>query len=268
MRKSRTCAQANMRSCDRGFLDLCVRWSVRATVLLVLTCAQVHMGTCAFAQLTGKLRLNCEPLGSCMYVVDGKHRMNDREITLMEGAHRFNFWAPERSILDTQIYVVPGITTQVDVQLHYSPEYISYRRKADNFRRNDVWMRYAPPVLAAGVGAWAVTSIVRYADASKRIDDLADEYVASGDPGAISDLKDRRMPDANSELRNAHTQMLVSSGLFVASAGAVLYLRHRLATRQAPVFEDKERVRFDGLVWVPGRSDGGTWAMGLTIPIQ
>jgi len=258
----------NARFSDRGFLALPFRLSVRTTVLLLLAGAGVLMGTSAFAQLTGKLRLNCEPIGNCRYVVDGKHRMNDREITLMEGAHRFNFWAPERSILDTQIYVVPGITTQVDVQLHYSPEYVTYRRKADNFRRNELWMRYAPPVLAAGVGAWAVTSIVRYADASKQIDDLADEYVASGDPGAISDLKDRRMLDANTELRSAHTQMLVSSGLFVASAGAVFYLRHRLAIRQAPVFEDKERVRFDGLVWLPGRSAGGTWAMGLTIPIR
>ena len=41
----------------------------------------------------------------------------------------------------------------------------------------------------------------------------------------------------------------------------------RASKKPAPVFEDKEKVRFDGLVWVPGRQ-GGSLALGLTVPIR
>lgn len=244
-------------------------WRIRSvTVLFMLSWAYFHIGTCAFGQSTGKLRILCEPVGTSSYIVDGKHRLSDREITLMEGPHKLVFWAPERRMLDTTVMVVAGVTKDVRTQLRYSEEYITYRAQADRFRRNDRWMKYGTPLVALGAGAWAGVSIVRAMDARKDLDALQDEYTTSADPEGLRDLKATRIPDANDELRKARTLAYVSSSVFVLSAGAVWYVQKIRREHTAPVFEDKEKVRFDGLVWVPGTGGEGTWAMGLTIPIR
>lgn len=239
-----------------------------AMVLFMCTWAHVHTGTSAFGQSTGKLRILCEPVASSSYVVDGKHRLTDREITLMEGPHKLVFWAPERRMLDTTVMVVAGATKEVRAQLRYSEEYITYRAQADRYERNDRWMKYGTPLVAVGAGAWAGVSIVRAMDARKDLDALQDEYTTSADPEGLRDLKATRIPEANDELRKARTMAYVSSGVFVVSAGAVWYVQKLRRERAAPVFEDKERLRFDGLVWVPGTNGAGTWAMGLTMPIR
>ena len=238
--------------------------------------ATVLMGSClgvlacplAMAQSTGKLRIFCEPQGTSLYIVDGKHRLNDREITLMEGPHTFTFWAPERRMLDTTLMVVAGTTREAHVQLRYSEEYIAYRAEADRYTRNARWKQYGPPLVALGAGAWAGVSISRAINARKDLDALEEEYNTSAYPAGITELKDERIPEANTELRQARTMAYISSGVFVASA-AVSYLVHRRSvTRTAPVFEDKEKLRFDGLVWAPGANGDGIWMAALTIPIR
>ena len=245
-----------------------IRFLARTLFLLMLAWAHVQMGTCAFAQATGKLRLNVQPIGSTEYVVDGKYRLHDREITLEQGAHRFLFWAPERRMLDTTLTVVPDRTTEVMLELRYSQEFIAHRRAAQRYTLMHRWGRIAPPVIAAGFGTWAVVSFVNYKQASDDLVELNDSYATLTVPNEINVLKDDRIPTAKDEFLKARTQFYVSSGLFVVSLGAAAYLRHVTATKHAPVFEDKEKVRFDGLVWAPAPNGGGTWAAALTIPIR
>ncbi len=232
------------------------------------SCAQLCMSTLVFAQSTGTLRVFCEPAGSCQYVLDGKHRMNDRELTLLDGPHRFVFWAPERRMLDTTFLVSGGNLREVKVQLRYSQEFIEYRQQSENHLRNDRWMRYGTSALAVGAGAWAGVSIARAINARKDLDVLGEEYTTSSDPGGISDLKVERIPDANTELRRSRTMAYVSSGAFALSAGAWWYVQKVRRSRTPPVFEDKEKVRFDGLVWTPNASGSGTWAMAVILPIR
>ena len=234
-------------------------------VHLLWSLGVLHHGI-AFAQSTGKLRLLCEPPGGS-YVVDGKHRMNDREITLMEGPHRLVFWAPERRMLDTTVSVIAGTTEEVRVHLRYSDEFITYKRQADRFEKGRRWLTYGPPVVAAGSAVWAGLSIGKSIKADKDLDALVERYSTSADPDGIRELKATRIPDANKELRQARTMAIVSTGVFALAAGATAYIRKQRNGRTPPVFEDKERLRFEGLVWVPSGS-GGTWAMGLTIPIR
>lgn len=237
------------------------------SVLIMFAWVHGSLSTC-FSQSTGGVRVFCEPGGSS-YVLDGQHRMADRELTLMEGPHRFVFWAPERRMLDTTFVVLAGTTRELRVQLRYSQEYIAFRHRADNYTRNSRWLRYGPPVVALGTGAWAGVSIKRAIDARKDLDALADEYAASSYPAGIHELKDERIPEANKELRDARTMAYISSGVFVASVATVWWTQRMLKRSTAPVFEDKEKVRFDGLVWVPSNSGGGgTWMAGLTLPIR
>ena len=241
-----------------------MRWNRR----FICSCVHVLMWGCAFAQSTGKLRLNVEPIGTTEYVVDGKYRMRDREITLEQGAHRFLFWAPERRILDTTLTVVPDRTTEISLQLRYSQEFIAHRQAMGRYTVMNRWGRIAPPILAAGFGAWSVVSFINYKQANDELIELSDTYGVSTVPGSISRLKDDDIPAAKDDFAKARTQFYLSTGLFAVSLGATLYLRHKLATKQPPKFEDKEKLRFDGLVWSPTPEGRGAWAARLTIPIR
>ncbi|MFN6176260.1 MAG: hypothetical protein ACK46G_01850 [Flavobacteriales bacterium] len=218
------------------------------------------------AQSTGRLRLIMEPAGQTDYVLDGQFRMRDREVSLMEGPHRFVFWAPERRMLDTVLTVVAGGTSDVRISLRYSEEYIQWRKQAEQYETQRRWGLYAPPVIAAGAAAWMVVSYMNYSQAHRELDDLEEAYAASTDPGEISSIKSEDIPAAKDDFAKARTQTIVASSLFVVSTGATWYLRRKLSSRTAPVFEDKERTRFEGLVWVPGGT-GGTWMAGLSIPL-
>jgi len=223
-------------------------------------------GTLSMAQSTGRLRLIMEPAGQTDYVLDGQFRMRDREVSLMEGPHRFVFWAPERRMLDTVLTVVAGGTNDVRISLRYSEEYIQWRKQAEQYETQRRWGLYAPPVVAAGAAAWMVVSYMNYSQAHRELDDLEEAYAASTDPGEISSIKSEDIPAAKDDFAKARTQTIVASSLFVVSTGATWYLRRKLSSRTAPVFEDKERTRFEGLVWVPGGT-GGTWMAGLSIPL-
>jgi hypothetical protein len=53
----------------------------------------------------------------------------------------------------------------------------------------------------------------------------------------------------------------------VVSAAATVYIRRKLARSTAPVFEDKERIRFEGLAFEPARS-GSVWSATFSIPLR
>ncbi|MEO8588560.1 MAG: hypothetical protein ABI432_04265 [Flavobacteriales bacterium] len=209
-----------------------------------------------------------EPIGSTEYIVDGKHRMRDREITLEQGAHRFLLWAPERRILDTTLTVVPDRTTEISLQLRYSQEFIDYRQASQRFTLMNRWGRIAPPILAAGFGAWSVVSFLNYKEANDELIDLEDSYSTSTVPAYIRSLKGEQIPSAKDDFEKARTQFYVSTGLFAVALGATFYLRQKLAAKNEPVFQDKEKLRFDGLVWTPTPHGGGVWAAGLSLPIR
>jgi hypothetical protein len=220
----------------------------------------------AFGQVTGTLRLNMEPPGKTEYVLDTVYRMRDRELRLLEGPHHFVFWAPERRMLDTTITVVAGVTTDVRIGLRYSTEYIQWRKRSERYTTTRRWGLYGPPVVAAGAAAWMVVSYLNYRQAYEDLADLEGAYATSTDPGEIQRIKSTDIPNAKDDFAKARTTTIVASSLFVVSAGATWYLRRKLKENRPPAFEDRERARFEGLVWVPAQN-GGTWAAGFTIPL-
>lgn len=239
----------------------------RLSGVLLLAFPPVWLGSDAIAQATGAVRVLCEAPG-CAFVLDGRNRMSDREVTLMEGPHRFVFWAPERRMLDTTYMVLAGATRELRVQLRYSQEFIDYRQEADRYRRNERWVRYGPPLVVGGAAVWAGLSIKRAIDARKDLDAMEGEYFESAYPTGLRDLKERRIPDANRELRTARTMAYVSSGVLVATTAGTWWLRRRFARKGEPVFEDREKLRFEGLAWAPVDGSTGLWLATLSLPLR
>jgi len=259
-----------MRACAR----VCIRtWPKSRThgwmkALFLAACAHAQLSTFVFAQSTGTLRITCEPQATFSYVLDGKYRQKDREITLMEGPHRLVFWAPERRMLDTTISVAPNAVRELRIQLRYSEEFISYNKKLRRYERDNRLLKYGTPALVLGSFAWFGVSVYRGIDAQNDLDRMRTEYAESTNPAGITDLKDAQIPDANKRLRQARVMAGVSGGLMIGTGALWYYLKKSRSERKPPVFEDKEKARFDGLAFVPSNDGHGVWMAALTIPLR
>lgn len=219
------------------------------------------------AQETGQVRFRFEPPQGVSYVVDGKYRLSDREITLQEGRHNFVFWAPERRMLDTALFVVGGQTQDVRLSLRYSLEYVEHRRALERYEKQQRYSVLLPSIATFATGTWATVSTIRMIRRGNDLRDLKDTYATLSDPVSIARLKQQDLPEARSDLRSARSGFYISTGLFAISTATVLYMKQRSGTRIKPEFKDNEGLRFNGLVWAPGEH-GGTWATGLTYIIR
>jgi hypothetical protein len=243
------------------------RSSAIVRLSVVLAFSHFHISTLTFGQSTGTLRLLVDPGDSYKFVLDGKYRMQEREVKLLEGPHTFTFWAPTRSMVDTVLRVVPDRTTDVVIRLPHSPEYMAYTRELQQLKKEQWLGRVLPSAVTLGTGIWAVSSFSNYKNAHEQLE--ADEalYTSSATPRELELLKSTELPRHQQEFKDARTMFYVSGGVFLASAAFTTWSIIKASRKPAPTFEDKEKVRFDGLVWMPGRQ-GGSLAMGLTIPIR
>ena len=238
-------------------------WAMR-TITLLFTFAAVLLSR---AQNTGTLRLLVDPGHNFEFIVDKKFRMQQREIKLTEGLHDMSLWAPERMVVDTMVFVVADRTSDLVVRLPFSPEYVTYRKEMAQYQQKKRWTRAAPLLVLAGGLTWTAISAMQYGKAKDVLDADRENYTINADPRAIEALKAETIPAANKELKNARTQVYLASGFSVVSAAAAWYFIHRTNTWERPLFEDKQKVKFDGLAWVPSR-DGGLFMAGLTINLS
>ncbi|MBP6311318.1 MAG: hypothetical protein WAR83_04670 [Flavobacteriales bacterium] len=218
------------------------------------------------AQSAGKIRLLVDPGHNFKFVVDKQFKMEQREVELSEGLHHFSVWAPERMVVDTPVFVVADRTTDLVVRLPYSPEYEQYRNALSRYnsvRRS----RVISTIVLAGGLVWTGFSYGKYASAKDQLDTDRKAYEELSTPGEISVLKDKTIPEHNDDLVKARTGLYVSAAITTVAAGAMAYFRLITKRGDRPVFDDMEKVRFEGLTWVPD-AHGSFWMAGITIPIN
>ncbi|MBK6542561.1 MAG: hypothetical protein IPG10_15005 [Flavobacteriales bacterium] len=231
-------------------------------------CACVLLCSSASAQSTGKLRLMVDPGHDFAFVLDGKHRMQSRELDLLEGNHRLQIWAPTRTIVDTTVYVRGGSTRELLIRLPFSPEYRAHEEELRKFRGRLVLQKALPTVVTVGAGAWTLAAYLKYAKAGKQLDTDEELYRTSADPAEIAELKYQSIPEHQDDFKKANTMLIISGSVFALAAAGTIWSYLRAGNAPAPTFDDKERVRFDGLVWVPSADGHGTWLAGLTLPLR
>ena len=232
------------------------------TVSLGVLMALVGAGT-VHAQSTGKLRMLIDPGDSYEFIVDHEFRMQQREVELTTGPHHFSFWAPQRIVLDTTLTVQEGRTKSVVLRLPFSKDYLIYQRDLQQYQRSMRIQRVLPMVVTGGAVLFTVLSFVKVKKAKDQLDEDLTTYEENRSPYRIGILKEQTIPEHKDDFKKAQTRYVVAGGITVLCAGVTAYLYHRSAHIAAPTFLDSEKLRFDGLSYIP-QDGGGQWVGGLT----
>ncbi|MBK7286483.1 MAG: hypothetical protein IPI95_04900 [Flavobacteriales bacterium] len=124
------------------------------------------------AQTSGELRLEIDPPTSFSYRLDHQFTMQQAGLELLEGAHHFSFWAPQRKLMDTTITIAGGEARSLALRLPFSKEYLVYQRDLKAFRNDRQVMRLIP---AVATGASLLYTSIRYSKMKKAHDRLDDD---------------------------------------------------------------------------------------------
>jgi len=217
----------------------------------------------ARSQAVGKLRFTVDPGSNYSFVLDRKFRMAQREVELEAGPHHFTFWAPQRRMLDTTLTVEPGKTREVWIRLPYSAEFVAYERELTR-QKNQNWMRMAlPSALTLGTGILAWSGWRRYKQAHEQLKSDEELYRSSSDPAELADLRSVVIPGHKDTFKDRERAFVIAAGAFTAVAAASTWMILRTAREKAPSFRDAEKVKFDGLVWLPAPDGRGMWLTGM-----
>ena len=204
-----------------------------------------------------------DPGDSYEFIVDHQFRMQQREVELLSGPHHFSFWAPQRMIVDTTLTVEGGRTKSVVLHLPYSKEYLVYQRDQQHYQRTMRKYRMIPVLVTAGA---AIYTVLSYGKAKKAHDQLDEDRVAYDEnrsPYRIGVLKARTIPEHKDDFKKANTRFIAAAGVTALFAGATVYLYRISGKIPGPQYIDNEKLRFDGLSWMPDEH-GGTWSGGIT----
>ncbi len=231
--------------------------------LQTLALAALLPASALYAQTSGKLRLQIEPAATFTYRLDHQFTMDQREVELLEGPHHFSFWAPQRRIVDTTLTVVGGQTKEFQLRLPFSTDYLIYQRELRRYRSEKQLSRIVPSVITGGAILSTALSYAKLKKAHDQLERDRKEYDEQGAPYRITVLKEQTIPADKEAFRKAKVQLGVSAGIMLLSAGITAYVFQKSGKVQRPEFIDREKLRFEGLSWVPGL-DGGIWQGGLT----
>lgn len=223
--------------------------------------------TSLVAQTTGKLRLLIDPGANYHFVLDHQYRMQQREVELTPGPHHFSFWAPERKITDTTLMVEAGRSKDVILRLPVSPEYVEYRRQIGQYQKERRYKITIPLAVTAGLGVFAGYSFLQHKASHDQLVEDEEAYRTGDSPAALSVLKNETIPGHEADFKSDRTRFIISGGLFTCAAAYTVYNIVKYGKRPKPVFEDKEKIKFDGLVWLPGER-GGQIFMGMHINLR
>lgn len=224
----------------------------------------------SFAQDSVEVQMLVQPWHQVEYILNGNERLKTVDVPAVRlpvGDHRLIFWAPNCGILDTVLHVVSGPAMELRKVLKPTPAYLAYQRSS-----RQVWIRKAlwkgvPGLFTIGFGIKALSDHQAHDQAFDDLHELRDSYSTLSSPNDIQALKQVAIPAAQDELERTRKHLTTSLVLCGVGALATVYGFIRAGKLKYPAYEDKEKIRFDGLAWVPV-GDGGMYLAGISIPIR
>jgi hypothetical protein len=250
------CAHAGM--CARG-----AGHGARALlpVAVALACSQG-----AVAQGKGEVRLAVQPMQGLQYILDGKERLSNPGLMLEPGPHRFVFWAPDRSIVDTTIIVIADSVITFRKVLPVPAEYRAHVRTLKNNGYKRLAYRGVPILFTAASAVLAVSANKKRKDADEALRSAEDQYSTERNPAAIEILKTTEIPARQTDLDKAHRNTTLWTGATVLGAAATVFGFIKAARIVDPVYEDQQKMRFDAMAW--SETNGFGLYATLQIPLR
>ena len=235
---------------------------------LFSTCVFALLAIALPAQTVGKLRLMVDPGNNFQFVLDHTYRLQQREVELATGPHHFSFWAPERMVLDTTLIVTENTMREVLIRLPFSPEYRAYQEELRVLKKR-MWLEVAlPSALTLGAGILTYSAYRQYKTSHDQLSADEAAYRSGADPAQLAGLKEDVIPRHKDEFKDKRGVFFVSAGLLTAVAAGSAWMIVRYNKRSDPKFFDREKVKFDGLVWLPSPGSEGLWLAGLHVNLR
>lgn len=188
-------------------------------------------------------------------------------VSVEPGAHRFRFWAPGFTVWDTALVVAQGSSVLLRKVLKHSPEHVAYQGAQRRLSRQKTAWRGLPLLTAGITGYLSLKAKKNHDHAYDDLLALRDTYQASNSATAIGVIKQESLPGARAEVDRTRRALTINLALFGVALGTTAYGFIRAGKLERPTYEDKDRVRFEGIGWIPDAA-GGTWATGLIILIR
>jgi hypothetical protein len=224
------------------------------------------MNACASAQ-SAEVRIQVHPMADVQYILDGKERLKATQqwLRLPTGRHSFSFWAPGFSIWDTTLTVAAGDSVLLRRVLRSTPEFRAHQKAESRVVRSKFLWK-AIPLAAMGVFG-VLTHYARrpHDEAYEELQRLRASYPTLMSRSDIAHVKDVEIPEMQDRLADTRRVLVLNGALTCVSALAAVYGFHHAKRIKAPAYEDKERLRFEGLTWRSSMHGGhGMLGMQLT----
>jgi hypothetical protein len=165
------------------------------------------------------------------------------------------------------LVVEAGRSKDIILRLPVSEEYAQYRRQLGQYQKERRYKITIPVAVTAGLGVFAGYSFLQHKASYDQLLDDKEAYRTGNSPAALSVLKNETIPEHEADFKSDRTRFIIAGGLFGCAAAYTVYSIIKYGERPKPVFEDKEKIKFDGLVWLPGER-GGQLLMGLHINLR
>ncbi|MBK9174742.1 MAG: hypothetical protein IPM46_00055 [Flavobacteriales bacterium] len=213
-----------------------------------------------------EVRLLVNPRAMVRTKVDGELvQQGTIGIRLDPGPHRLSFWAPGFALLDTMVQVGAD-TLYFRRTLREDPEHRAHREAWGRAKSGRTLWRYGTAAAFVGTGVWAALAHKGMRDAHRSLEDAETEYAAALSPDAIVSLKEVEIPERKETFADRRTGFTIAATVAgVCLASTVFGWIRAGQIDDPPPFEDKEKVRFDGIALIPSIDPQGPWMATLNL---
>jgi hypothetical protein len=237
----------------------------RAAAVALFTFA--HFLIVTFSSAQGTVRYFINPADRIEEKLDGKLQSRVATRQLDPGAHRFTFYAKGFQLLDTVVNIEQDAILDLRYVLKVDPDHQRFR-DAEKVRQNGrvLWV-YTPAAFTVGGLAWTLNAMKKESEAYDALKASEASYSTLNSPSQVQALKDEVIPSQEQALEDAQRAVLTASVFTGTMAAVTIYGLIRSSHRKVPAFEDRQKLRFDGIAWVPNGSSGIMLA-GLTVLLR
>ncbi len=213
-----------------------------------------------------EVRLLVNPRAMVRAKVDGELlQQGTVGVRLQPGPHRLAFWAPGFALLDTTVQVGSD-TLFFRRTLREDPAHKVHREAWGRVKAGRTLWRYGTAAAFVGTSVWAVLAHQRMKDAHQALADAETTYATSQSPQEIVTLKEVRIPELKETFADRRTGFTIAASVAGACLATTVYGWVRAGRiEDPPHFEDREKVRFDGIAWLPPLTPGGPWLATLNL---